>query len=222
MWYKLKRIMMRPNGVEKQVRPKKWLPTEYQEIEYIQSSGTQYINTWVSAPNWFKAILKVEMVATGTASQTIIGAHNLNSPYGRNNINVFTFGNTWGLHMNDEMINSLWSFVIWEAYEVDGSTILWASYLDVDGVRLTTGSNTSPMSSNNILIFTNQYEVNAHSVFVSARLYSCMLYNSSYELVRDFVPCYRKSDDEIWMYDLVNDVFYTNSWTWTFTKWPDV
>ena len=26
MWYKLKRIMMRPNGVEKQVRPKKWQP----------------------------------------------------------------------------------------------------------------------------------------------------------------------------------------------------
>ena len=26
MWYKLKRIMMRPNGVEKQVRPKPWWP----------------------------------------------------------------------------------------------------------------------------------------------------------------------------------------------------
>ena len=26
MWYKLKRIMMRPNGVEKQVRPSGWQP----------------------------------------------------------------------------------------------------------------------------------------------------------------------------------------------------
>lgn len=198
------------------------LPNTYQEVEYIQSSWTQYINTWISAPNWFKAILKVGMVTAGGASQTIIGSHNLNSPYGRNNINVFTSGNTWGLHMNNEMINSLWSVVIWKVYEVDGSTILWASYLDVDGVKLTTGSNTSPMSSNNILIFTNQYEINAHSTFVSAKLYSCMLYNSSYELVRDFVPCYRKSDNVIGLYDLVNNQFYTNSWTGTFSKWADV
>jgi hypothetical protein len=40
--------------------------------------------------------------------------------------------------------------------------------------------------------------------------------------VRDLVPCYRKSDSVIWMYDTVNDVFYTNDWSWTFTKWPDV
>jgi hypothetical protein len=24
------------------------------------------------------------------------------------------------------------------------------------------------------------------------------------------------------MYDAVNGVFYTNQWSWAFTKWPDV
>lgn len=41
-------------------------------------------------------------------------------------------------------------------------------------------------------------------------------------LVRDFVPCYRKEDGEIWLRDKVNKVFYTNAGTGTFTKWADV
>ena len=49
----------------------------------------------------------------------------------------------------------------------------------------------------------------------------CKIYEN-WTLIRDFVPCYRKSDNVIWLYDLVNNQFYTNSWSWTFTKWPDV
>lgn len=38
----------------------------------------------------------------------------------------------------------------------------------------------------------------------------------------NLVPCYRKSDGEIGMYDLVNGVFYTNSGSGTFIKGDDV
>ena len=41
-------------------------------------------------------------------------------------------------------------------------------------------------------------------------------------IVRDLVPCYRKNDNIIWMRDRVNEVFYTNAGSWTFTKWPDI
>lgn len=41
-------------------------------------------------------------------------------------------------------------------------------------------------------------------------------------LIRDFVPCYRKSDNVIWLIDKVNKVFYTNNGSWSFTKWPNV
>ena len=41
-------------------------------------------------------------------------------------------------------------------------------------------------------------------------------------LVRDLIPCYRIADNEIGMYDIVNDVFYTNAGTGTFTKGADV
>ena len=41
-------------------------------------------------------------------------------------------------------------------------------------------------------------------------------------IVRDLYPVYRKSDNVIWMLDIVNKVFYTNSWSGSFTKWPDI
>jgi hypothetical protein len=45
---------------------------------------------------------------------------------------------------------------------------------------------------------------------------------SSGVLVRNFIPCYRKSDNVIGMYDVINDAFYTNSGTGTFIKGPNI
>jgi hypothetical protein len=41
------------------------------------------------------------------------------------------------------------------------------------------------------------------------KLYTCQ-FEENGVLMRDFVPCYRKSDHEPGLYDLVNGVFYTN------------
>lgn len=41
-------------------------------------------------------------------------------------------------------------------------------------------------------------------------------------LVRDYIPCYRKSDGEIGMYDLVSNSFFTNAGSSTFEKGDDV
>ena len=35
-------------------------------------------------------------------------------------------------------------------------------------------------------------------------------------MIRDFVPCYRKSDNVAGMYDLLNNTFYTNNGTGSF------
>ena len=44
----------------------------------------------------------------------------------------------------------------------------------------------------------------------------------NWTLTRNFVPCYRKSDNVIWMLDIINKVFYTNQWSWTFSKWSNI
>jgi hypothetical protein len=48
MWYKLKRIMMRPNGVEKQVRPKRWWKPWANTVAYypLDSVNTVHDLSW--------------------------------------------------------------------------------------------------------------------------------------------------------------------------------
>lgn len=53
------------------------------------------------------------------------------------------------------------------------------------------------------------------------RIYNLKIYDNNL-LISEYVPCYRKSDDEIGLYDIVNGVFYTNKGTGTFNTGNDV
>ena len=48
------------------------------------------------------------------------------------------------------------------------------------------------------------------------------IYDTKDKLIRNLIPCYRKLDGIIGMYDLVSDVFYTNSGNGTFVKGNDI
>jgi hypothetical protein len=53
------------------------------------------------------------------------------------------------------------------------------------------------------------------------KLYRARIWDNNV-LVRDFIPCYRKTDNEVGLYDLANGVFYTNSGTGEFVKGANV
>jgi hypothetical protein len=70
----------------------------------------------------------------------------------------------------------------------------------------------------NLFLFSyNDLDVNTHS---NLRIFACKIYEAGV-LVRNYVPCYRKSDNVAGLYDLVNNGFYTNSGTGTFTVGAD-
>lgn len=46
--------------------------------------------------------------------------------------------------------------------------------------------------------------------------------NTDQTILGDFIPCYRKSDNKPGMYDIVNNVFYTNAGTGEFIVGPDI
>ena len=53
------------------------------------------------------------------------------------------------------------------------------------------------------------------------KVYRLKLYENDV-LVREYVPCYRVSDNKIGLYELVNNVFYPNNGTGTFNKGNDI
>ena len=68
------------------------------------------------------------------------------------------------------------------------------------------------------------YIFNSHgepTLMSSMQLYELKMWKDDV-LVRNFIPCYRKSDNVIGLYDLVNNVFYLNQGTGTFIKGEDI
>ena len=84
--------------------------------------------------------------------------------------------------------------------------------LYLDGAKLNFTAGTS-MANANLILFR---ALNDNRVFLG-KIYSTKVYDDNI-LIRDLVPCYRKSDNVIGMFDLVNNVFYTNAGSGTFLK----
>ena len=196
------------------------LPHEYQEVEYIESSGTQRIDTWI-APTDIKFWILWKFRITNMATSVLIDLSNTTN----------TDNSRYWFQFNGSNSKPQWSWIMYPQWGEDNWTIdtstdyefsynyNWDKSFTINWITKTwipTWSATMP----NWNIFCQNCNW-SYQRFFTGRLYWLKIYHNE-DLVRDFVPCYRKSDGVIWMYDLVNDQFYINAWTWDFTKGPNV
>lgn len=195
------------------VRPSGWLPSAYQEVEYIQSSWTQYIRVWTQFKTSYKVVVDLQMDViwwdyipvwirwnAGSAFRYWIDAWNWY-------FTLISWWSNWTNTIREDKnrhtitIDKSIATIDWNNYNISYTDYtfpawLWVfCYASITDVTLNHSSN---------------------------KLYKLDIYDENWTHIYDLVPCYRKSDNVIGMYDLVNDQFYTNNWTWTFTKWPDV
>lgn len=199
------------------------LPSWYQEVEYIESSGTQYINTWFA---YTKTTGKVETKFSSTAfgsqyhTYRLWGSYNSASPTSRSFILYVNYSTLrlWLWTSDGDTSRSLSTNTIYELTEEISTP--WTCQVTINGTTTSHNYSGTIATNNNFYIFCNN-ETGSPGSYGRDKLYYLKLYEEG-TLVRNFVPCYRTADDVIWLYDKVNNVFYTNSWTWTFTKWPDV
>lgn len=184
------------------------VPTAYQEVEYLQSSGSQYIDTQVSGGSSSAYEIKFNPLgATATSfEQYLAGAQNsfpkLFCDSNHNTIYCSTSG-------SDAFIANLANVDMVVSY--DGAEI----YLDGNQVVATTSAGWGSMT---------WYVFNAHgeSQYKSSmRLYYLKMYTDD-NLVRYFTPCYRISDSVAGLWDRVSETFLTNSGSGTFTVGADV
>lgn len=204
------------------------VPIAYQEVEYIQSSWNQYIDTWwCISPNTKISVTfqftssttqqRVFWIWTDTsrssstdisfcvyinwsnkrarATQNWVGNRETTNVSYNTNKNTFILSNT-----NFTILNANWGTV----------------YNASNGANITRTSNHGFWLMTRWKIDENVFNRNA-----SWRLYRAQVRENN-ELVRDYYPCYRKSDNVIWLRDKVNRVFYTNAGSWNFTKWWNV
>lgn len=182
------------------------LPVEYQQVEWIGSSGDnkQYIDTGVVPDE--NGYYEVKFQATGASGEwkTLFYAEPYYAPIrqtpsgftGAKGVLIAPFDND--MHICVQRANTK----TWDGIERDISRF--------NGIQEATSS---------ILLF---YSIGPYGIGLAARVAYFKLYDSDDTILLYFIPCYRKADNEAGMYDIVNGVFHTNAGTGEFIVGPDV
>lgn len=172
------------------------LPSEYQEVEYIESSGVQLIDTLVTPSSNIDLEITAQGLntalengasdnwATNALQLCFFGASNkIRAIYG--NIGVYDFDIDVNSQFNKARINGNGEFYI-------NDNLVYSFKADEFE-----GSNT-------ICLFGCRYP---NVVKTSGRIKNAKIYRNGV-LIRNFIPCYRKSDNVIGMYDLISNKFF--------------
>ena len=186
------------------------LPIGYTQVDYLESSGTQYIDTGIKGNQDTKIILDFE----GTdffysGNKTIIGS--------RTGATEKHYGITISAGANPYLYSG-YNKVSQEGVRISLNT-KYNVFKDknttyLDNTQMTNTTYTTFETPTNMYIFA--MNEGGAKFYSSIKLFTLKIYNNN-ELIRDFIPCYRNSDNEVGLYDLVNDTFYTNQGTGAFT-----
>ena len=192
-------------------------PTEalYQEVEYIEFDGNSFIQTNEPAANKFEfditasfpqATSERTLLSLSTETQGLVTMGHSATP------NRMFFFCDYSAAITD--IENLYNSVV-HAHATYETNVGKTFTLEVDGKTYTaTNDSTKPLTDAKFAIGTSGYD-SARYAFIGK------LYHASYiaddVLVCDLIPCYRKSDNEVGLYNKVNGMFYANAGTGTLT-----
>lgn len=178
-------------------------------LDWVESTGTQYIDTNVSLGGGFKVDCKIQITSLETTFETIIGSHEISSPYYNNFVRFRKETNnyvTWGV---GERTSTSFSTQINTDYTIEASTIKTGQYLKINGTNVITSQSTSVTPSSIVPYIFARYNGTGVTFFAKIRLYYMKLYNSSNELVRDFIPV-MDENNVVCLYDKVSENYFYN------------
>ena len=187
------------------------LPDGYQEVEYLESTGYQWIDSNIIVD--INTEVRCEVAATLLNDGKIFGS-GVSGEYN----SLFLLGTT----------NTLLSSVQYHPTLTDTlrHNIVFNNnnhQLIIDNVVLKTYNTVFISPSPSAFVFsTGQRNVTAEECS-SIKLYSMTILNNvSAEILGEFVPCYIISNNQSGLYDIKNDVFLPNLGTKSFVVGADV
>ena len=182
------------------------LPEGYTRLEYIQTTGTQYIDTGVqSSPTSLRVKMEFEYTAahdTASLFGSSIGAQYTIVPYGPPTFYV----------AGSSAISQL-STVLNTKYDFEVSAINGTLSVNLNGTTQTTAYSGTLLTTVNIALFGHNVNGVVQQL-CSLKCYRATVYVDD-EIMRDFIPVKAQSG-VIGLYDLLNGVFYQNAGTGEF------
>lgn len=186
---------------------------EYTPLSYIESTGTQYIDTGYKPNNTTKIELRCQLLSASTDWQGFFGAR-VNPPQPTTSVGLFynvsskqtqfDYGNKRTLHDTGGLISDSSGAIINIAYD--------KNKLYVNDTLIASADEQVFQSSLNLFLCASNDDSVA-SYFGKLQIYLCKLYDNG-KLVRDFAPA--EKDGVVGLYDRVEKKMYGNSGTGDF------
>lgn len=208
------------------LRPNYRIPREYQEVEWIQAwhSSGAYIDLGFTFDTACEIEIGFRLI--GTAAGYLFGAAEssgtlrcqISAPYGEGNI--YAYGST-GTSYNTVSTTAVCA----DGEAIKGEINEVTFKLEKGKISLhnkTTGASNTYASQGEYKMSSNLYllgqNYNGTPRFGRARTVSKFkYYDKNGDLICNLIPCYRKSDMEVGMYDVVRKIFLTNVGSGSFT-----
>lgn len=197
------------------IRPNHWLPPEYQQIQYIENDWNAYINTNYIPKAKTEFDLEFEPVSYINTYDTIMWTR------------VSTTSNAlwfWFYAAQDR------NYIEFSPENLDPASVSWRSLWT--RYKVTYHNKVISDWTNSLTL--NHTQDCTHPLFLftwnnnwsaaepsKIKIYSLKLYED-WTIIHNYIPCFRKSDNVVWLYDIVTSTFLTNAWSWSFTAWPDI
>lgn len=186
------------------------------EIEFLQSSGTQYINTGIVATSDFKAEIKGQFVTNTNNYATMLGGfttsgtlYSIAIGLQSNNGKLYTqIGSSYALSDSSQL--GLHTFIS----RLNNGTLS----LDVDGTTVSVAF-TGALSSTPMSLFARNKGADGIANQANAKIYYCKIWNGG-DLVFDAIPV--RVGQVGYMYDKVSRQLFSNSGTGDFILGGDI
>ena len=179
---------------------------ELLEVEYIESSGTQYITTGLVNTTGYVVETKMNFTSLGSSASSnsayICGSYN-----GSARSYVMLYNSKFGIGVSTDTFASD-TVIIGTDYIIKASVLSGDGYLIVGGVQKATNNSAYDLSANNLdfRLFTIDSTTAHYARMCSAKMYYFKIYDSAGMLVRNYIPMVT-GGGIAGLYDLVNNTF---------------
>lgn len=195
------------------------IDSAYERLEYIQTSGTQYIKTGIQSHDNITKLNAHYYQLTYDPGQILFGCYDgvATMYFNYKELGIIEHRSHW-------MYTDLRTGAEWkENQDVKSTLVINGNNLILtNNGKTVTGVASMSKGSNSYEMLLGAYSAQGSAGY----FFYCKLYNFQIEvdnvLVRNFIPCKRKSDNVLGLFDSVNKVFYTNAGSGTFGAGPSV
>lgn len=194
------------------IGPAKILPDNYKQVEYIESSGQQYINLGFPISNTMNFYIKCQCLAAGFVFGCRTGPSS--------NVSGFNFDSTGsliGIRMGQTILSGNIGWEVGKIYEVK---IENRNCVMNGNVISTTAYGSNYYSGNCYLFACNNNGSLSNTIYNSNRIFRFKIYNNNATIL-DLIPCI-SPNNEVGMYDLGTGTFFGNNGSGVFTAGPEL